>query len=130
MKLYERLDEEQFEKLLRDREEFAQKFSKKWQASGITALVTPTYPHCSFKAKDAGQGGHLIRYNVLWNVLHYPAGIVPITRVQSNEQTFKDQYNDNWTDLINEIAKDSEGLPIGVQVIAHSYEDEKVLGVM
>ena len=93
-------------------------------------MLTPTYPHCSFKAKDADQAGFLIRYNLLWNVLHYPAGIVPITRVQNNEQTFKDHHNDNWTDLLNETAKGSEGLPIGVQVIAHSYEDEKVLGVM
>ena len=31
---------------------------------------------------------------------------------------------------MNESAKDSEGLPVSLQVIGHSHEDEKVLGVM
>ena len=38
---------------MKERYDFAFEFSKKWQASGITALVTPTFPHCSFYAKDA-----------------------------------------------------------------------------
>ena len=41
---------EEYECLMRDRYTFAYQFSKKWQDSGISALVTPIYPHCSFKA--------------------------------------------------------------------------------
>ena len=74
--------------------------------------------------------GLMLQYNFLWNVLHYPAGFVPVTRVKTDEQYFSDQYNDNWTGLLKETAKGSEGMPIGVQVISHSFEDEKCLGVM
>jgi fatty acid amide hydrolase len=66
----------------------------------------------------------------LWNILHYPAGIVPITHVQQDEQQFEDQHNDFWTDLLKETAEGSEGMPVGIQVVGHNWEDEKVLGVM
>ena len=58
--------------------------------------------------------GLMLHYNLLWNILHYPCGIVPVTRVQSDEQTFEDDHNDYWTDLLKETAKGSEGMPIGV----------------
>ena len=48
----------------------------------------------------------------------------------ADEQVFSDHHNDHWTNLLKATAKDSEGMPIGVQVIAHSFEDEKCLGVM
>lgn len=75
--------------------------------------------------------GLMLDYNFLWNVLHYPAGIVPVTRVKKDEETMPDDgYNDFWTGCLNKDAKGSEGMPICVQVIGHAFEDEKVLGVM
>ena len=35
-----------------------------------------------------------------------------------------------WTSLLQQNAANSVGMPISVQVIAHSFEDEKVLAVM
>lgn len=124
------MPDQQYEELVRDRYEFAYKFSEKWQSSGISALVTPTFPHCAFKAKNAMDMGLMLEYNFLWNVLHYPAGIVPITHVETEEEVFEDPYNDFWTELLKETAKGSTGMPIGVQVISHAYQDEKALGVM
>ena len=74
--------------------------------------------------------GLMLDYSFLWNILHYPAGIVPVTTVQEGEQSFSDSYNDGWTRLLNESAQGSVGMPLGVQVIAHNYEDEKALAVM
>ena len=31
---------------------------------------------------------------------------------------------------MNRTTQDSEGMPIGLQVVGHSYEDEKVLAIM
>lgn len=104
--------------------------SKKWQKLGLTALVSPTFPHCSFKAEHADDMGLMLEYIFLWNVLHYPAGSVPVTTVQEDEQDFEDGYRDGWTNLINQTCQGSAGMPISVQVVAHAYEDEKALTVM
>jgi len=71
---------------MRDRYNFAYAFSEKWQKSGVSAVITPTFPHCAFKAKNAMDMGLMLEYNALWNILHYPAGIVPITHVHKDEQ--------------------------------------------
>ena len=130
LKMFKTLSLPEYEDLMKERYEFANMISQKWQKSGIQALVTPTFPHCAFKDAHADEMGLMLQYNFIWNILHYPAGIVPITRVQKDEETFTDHHNDHWTHLLNETAKDSAGMPICVQVIAHSYEDEKALGVM
>ena len=93
-------------------------------------MVTPAFPHCSFRDKHADDMGMMLEYIFPWAVLYYPAGIVPVTTVTKEEESFEDSYKDGWTKLIDETAKGSAGLPIGVQVIAHTYEDEKALAVM
>lgn len=74
--------------------------------------------------------GLMLEYIFMWNIVGYPSGSIPITTVNADEQEFKDSYNDGWTKLLNQTANGSEGMPISVQVIAHSYEDEKALAVM
>ena len=74
--------------------------------------------------------GLMLEYIFLWALLYYPAGTVPITTVEGKEQDFKDSHNDLWTKLLNQTSKDSEGMPVSVQVIAHTYEDGKALAVM
>ena len=69
-------------------------------------------------------------YSFIWNVTGYPSGVMPITNVQSDEQSFEDTHNDSWTRLIQSNCAGSEGLPVCIQVTAYSFEDEKCLGVM
>ena len=104
--------------------------SKKWQDQGLTAVVAPVFPHCAFRAEDADDMGLMLEYTLFWNILHYPCGVVPVTRVQQDEEDFSDTYNDGWTKLISKTCKGSAGMPIPVQVVGHTYEDEKVLAVM
>ena len=59
--------------------------SKKWQALELTAMITPTFPHCSFKAKDADDMGLMLEYIFMWNVLNYPCGSLPVTTVKKDE---------------------------------------------
>jgi Asp-tRNA(Asn)/Glu-tRNA(Gln) amidotransferase A subunit family amidase len=126
----EKMSSHDYDNVMRKRYEFAYKFSEKWQKAGVSAIVTPAFPHCAFKSKHADDMGLMLEYIFIWSVLYYPAGIVPVTTVAKDEQVFTDSYNDGWTKLIDETAKGSQGMPIGVQVIAHTYEDEKALAVM
>mgnify|MGYP006105374227 CR=1 FL=1 len=71
----------QFDKIMKGRYEFAYEFSQQWQKAGISALVTPSFPHCSFKAAHADDMGLMLEYIFLWAVLYYPSGTIPITTV-------------------------------------------------
>ena len=74
--------------------------------------------------------GLMVDYSWIWNVLEYPSGIVTVTQVQEDEQFFEDSHNDGWTKFIDKSSKNSKGMPIGIQVVAHSFEDEKALAIM
>ena len=69
-------------------------------------------------------------YSFIWNVIGYPSGILPITNVKADDQTFTDKYSDSWTKLIQSNCADSEGLPVCIQVTSYAFEDEKCLGIM
>jgi len=67
------------------RQEFAYRFSQKWKEAGISALLTPSWPHCSMKAEKFLKWDQMEEYLLIWNILHYPAGIIPITQVAEDE---------------------------------------------
>ena len=121
---------DEYEPILRDRFNFCYKFSKKWQADGLDCVVTPCFPHCAFKHKDAMDAGTMFDYMFLWNILEYPSGSIPVTSVQENEQEYSDSHNDAWTKLLQSTAEGSVGMPINVQVVSYAFEDEKALAVM
>jgi Asp-tRNA(Asn)/Glu-tRNA(Gln) amidotransferase A subunit family amidase len=72
----------------------------------------------------------MIDYSIPQNITGFPAGIVPITKVLPSEQKFTDKYNDHWTRVLHQDAKDSAGMPICIQLIGYAFEDEKLLGLM
>ena len=53
-----------------------------------------------------------------------------MTKVQTDEQHFTDQYKDSWTEVIHDDSQNSGDMPIGIQVVGYAFEDEKVLGIM
>lgn len=56
----------------------------------------------------------LLDYTLMWNTLHFPSGVVPVTQVLEGEETYEDNYNDSWTKAIKEDIKGSLGMPLGV----------------
>ena len=83
-----------------------------------------------------GQSGYLFSscsYTFLFNVLHFPAGVVPMTLVRDDEQFYEDighLNNDIAATMAKDVCRQSAGLPIGVQLIGWPNDDERVLGVM
>ena len=97
---------------MKKKQEFVQQVSEKWQRTGLTAVICPTYPNCAFKKDHTFDLGGQIDYAIIWTVLDYPCGIIPVTQVQNDEQTFRDHYNDKWTSMMNKTAQNSENLPV------------------
>lgn len=70
----------------------------RWKFAKIDALLMPAFASCAFKAKNAGDLGAMVDYVALWSVLHYPQGVLPITKVTEEEtKVYNDGHNDLWT---------------------------------
>ena len=101
-----------------------------WKEHNLEALITPIIPHCATKNINHMETNLSLEYSIIWNVLGFPAGVLPVTKVLPTEQSYTDDWNDAFTKTMNSDAKDSAGMPVCVQVVGFNFEDEKALGVM
>lgn len=85
-----------------------------WKDAGITALLSPCFPSCAFKAESAMELGNVVEYCMMQNLTGFPAGVLPITRVRPDEQSFADIYRDKWTQALERDCHDSANMPVAV----------------
>jgi fatty acid amide hydrolase len=69
-------------------------------------------------------------YAPLYNVLGYPAGVVPVTRVREDEQVGRQPTRDRVEQVALSVEQLSAGLPVGVQVAARPWREDVALAVM
>jgi fatty acid amide hydrolase len=67
---------------------------------------------------------------ILYNVLGYPAGVVPFTRVRSNEEVGRAPSRDMVEKTARKVELGSAGLPVGVQVVARPWREHVALAAM
>ena len=106
------------------------KFNKYYQSQGFDAVICPSWPLVAPRHKTSLDLMLAPSYSCVWNLLDYPAGVVPVKLIEPGE----DSYNSNIKDASIKAAKESMngsiGLPVSIQVIGSTYQDEKVLRVM
>jgi|TARA_B110000305_G_C19254294_1_gene546301 fatty acid amide hydrolase len=119
--MLKKVTNEKFERLMKHRQDFVNQVSLKWQRQGLSALISPVFPTCAYKNEHADELSMLNEYTVLWNVIGFPCGTVPITKVQEEEQNYKDHYEDRLTYVLNESCNESFDMPISLQVIGYAH---------
>ncbi len=90
-------------------------------------------PPCSLPAFTHGASKDVITagaYACLYNVLGYPAGVVPVTRVREDEQVGRPVSKDNVEKAARHVEEGSAGLPVGVQVVARPWREHVALAAM
>jgi fatty acid amide hydrolase len=90
-------------------------------------------PATALPAWTHGAGQNLVlagAYTALYNVLGYPAGVVPITRVRADEEVGRKPSRDLVQQSAYLVERGSAGLPIGVQVIARPWREHVALAAM
>ncbi|HJT55983.1 MAG TPA: amidase [Ktedonobacteraceae bacterium] len=90
-------------------------------------------PACSLPAFTHGSAHDLILaggYTALYNVLGYPTGIVPVTRVRSDEEVDRTPSRDIVEQAARKVELGSAGLPVGVQVVARPWREHVALAAM
>jgi len=69
-------------------------------------------------------------YTCLYNVLGWPAGVVPVTRVRPDEETATPRGKDVAEVTAAATEKGSAHLPIAVQLAAPPWREDLVLALM
>lgn len=74
--------------------------------------------------------GTMGTYTSYWNVLGWPAGVVPFTRVRAGEESERPASADPCDKAARATELGSTGLPIGVQVAAKPHRDHVALAAL
>jgi fatty acid amide hydrolase len=89
------------------------------------ACALPALTHGS--SRDLGVAGG---YTALYNLLGYPTGIVPLTRVHAEEEVGRAPSRDIVEQAALKVERGSAGLPVGVQVVARPWREHVALAAM
>jgi Asp-tRNA(Asn)/Glu-tRNA(Gln) amidotransferase A subunit family amidase len=126
---------EQQWRLVAQREAYRARFFEWWNHDVKVDFVltvpnaTPAVPHDGMHDAVSSCG-----YTFLWNLLDYSAGVLPITKVDRDE--------DKWTGKLKDLngvargaymhydANKMHGLPVGVQIVGGRLCEERVLAAM
>jgi fatty acid amide hydrolase len=96
----------------------------------LHALIGPA---CALPALRHGASralGTAGPYATLYNLLGYPAGVVPFTRVGESEAVGRLRSRDRLENAAFTSETGSAGLPVGVQVIARPWREDVALALM
>ena len=85
----------------------------------------PAFTHGA--ARDLALAGS---YSLLPNVLGFPAGVVPVTHVQPDEEAARAVSRDAVERTAAKVDRGSAGLPVGVQIMARPWRDHVALAAM
>jgi len=88
-------------------------------------VATPAFLHGA--TKDLGLPGI---YSLLYNVLGFPAGVVPVSQVKAGEESDRPASKDLAEKAAAKGEAGSAGLPLAVQVAARPWADHQVLAAM
>jgi fatty acid amide hydrolase len=90
-------------------------------------------PPCALPALTHGASKDLATvgaYACLYNLLGWPAGVVPVSRVRENEQVGRQASRDAVNKVALQVEQGSAGLPAGVQVVARPWQEHLALAAM
>jgi len=114
-----------------ERDNFREEFYNWFRSGGFDALIAPVSAIPAAKINSTTMVSALAVSTFLYNVLDWPVGVVPVTKVRKGETMDdsrwkgreKEGYSKMFMDQVygsgkvyKEIQENGEGLPVGVQV--------------
>ncbi|KAL3831430.1 hypothetical protein ACJMK2_023181 [Sinanodonta woodiana] len=113
-------------------EMYKDKFQKKWCDLGLDGVICPVFACAAVPHGDVSKLLGAGTYPMLYNVLNYPAGSLPLTKVTSEDVQQLENYPSRryFEKNIKKASEDSVGLPVNVQCVGLPFQEELVLRVM
>ncbi|XP_029473763.1 vitamin D3 hydroxylase-associated protein-like isoform X2 [Rhinatrema bivittatum] len=113
--------------------EYCLEFVSEWRKLGLDVLLCPMLG----PAFNIGYPGKLFAgftFTMLYNILNFPCGIVPVTTVTAEDEEemkhYKGYCNDPWDKELIKCVEGGVGLPITVQCVALRWQEELCLRLM
>ncbi len=103
-------------------------FQKMWVEEGFDAILCPV---TCFPAVNLGNGKYCIHfalYTMFFNYLDLCGGVIPINLASDNEM--KPKFNDKYYNGLIQSVKDSIGMPVSIQILSFTNNDELCLRLM
>lgn len=103
-----------------------------WRTQRLDAVICPAGASPAVPIGMERDASIVFSYFGRYNLLGMPAGVVPVTRVRSDETDWSPPSGraDRFDKRLQAIAAHSAGLPVAVQVAAPRWRDETALAVM
>jgi fatty acid amide hydrolase len=123
--------DEQTQALIVRRDAYRKRFEAAVSDAGVDVLLCPPNALPALKhGASADLGPASASYTILYALLGWPAGVVPVTRVRPGEMDRRAGGGDMMDRAARRVDKDSAGLPVGVQVAARPNREDLILAVM
>ncbi|XP_014914367.1 fatty-acid amide hydrolase 1 [Poecilia latipinna] len=104
-----------------------------WRKRNIDVLLCPMIGP-AFNFLYCGKLTCLSSLTMIYNLLNFPAGAVPVSTVTAQDEEdlkhLKGLYQDTWEKMHKEAVSGAEGLPVAVQCVALPWQDELCLRFM
>ncbi|XP_014651372.1 PREDICTED: vitamin D3 hydroxylase-associated protein-like [Ceratotherium simum simum] len=112
---------------------YQHEFIDKWTSLELDVILCPAV--CpAFNLASSGILLGVTSYTFLYNVLNFPAGIVPVGTVTKEDEEelkqYRGYYHDFWDTTLRKIVEGGVGLPTAVQCVALPWRDELCLRLM
>uniref|UniRef100_A0A8B9PLE8 Fatty-acid amide hydrolase 1 n=1 Tax=Apteryx owenii TaxID=8824 RepID=A0A8B9PLE8_APTOW len=103
---------------------YCTEFIAKWRKLGLDVILCPALGPAFNHAATS--------YTNLYNVLNFPAGVVPVSTVTRADEEelkhYRGHYGDPWDKRLKEVR--AVGLPVAVQCVALPWQEELCLRFM
>lgn len=112
---------------------FTVRFTSMWQRSELDAVIGPVLPFVAPPLRHSTFLVAAVPYCAIYNLLGFPAGVVPVTHVTSEDLArLEKEYpvDDLLLRGVRYGQRGSLGMPVGVQCAALKWQDERCLAVM
>lgn len=120
-------------RLVEQQMNYQRRFAEALDAAAGGPIDVILCPACALPAFHHGASANLLTagaYAILYNLLGYPAGVVPVTRVRPGEDTARPPSRDVVQSTARKVEVQSAGLPVGVQVVARPWREHVALAAM
>ncbi|XP_043941847.1 fatty-acid amide hydrolase 1 isoform X2 [Protopterus annectens] len=113
--------------------DYCQKFISEWKKHKLDVLLCPSLSP-AFSIGYPSYTTPSLSYTTLFNVLDFPAGIVPVTKVTQEDEeelkNYKGFLNDYVDKMFRQAVQGGVGLPVAVQCVALPWQEELCLRFM
>ncbi|CAG7786166.1 unnamed protein product [Allacma fusca] len=107
--------------------ELAKEILKQMQEYKLDLLLTPVFPVPALRLDDPSNLFLAVCYVVIWNLVDFPAGVIPMGTESGQYTNFVDTKGDVFLNLAKTNLKHAKGMPIGVQIVGKPFQEELIL---